>query len=136
MPRHDSGGAVTVSEKPIDPSTHPGNPVTPDVVAAQIAIEQAHVDKVYTELGKASERDSLVEAEGLARGRISRTGDVRDEEITGLFERDALVFNANRRRATLEMQYEGLVFGRLDLDDGSSDGGSSDGGPSDGADRE
>ena len=117
---------MTVSEEPIDPSTHHGNPVTPDAVAAQIAIEQAHVDKVYTELGKASERASLVEAEGLARGRISRTGDVRDEEITGLFERDALVFNANRRRATLEMQYEGLVFGRLDLD----------GGPSDGADRE
>jgi len=122
---------VTVSEKPIDPSAQPDNPATPDAVAAQIAIEQAHVDKVYTELGKASERASLVEAEGLARGRISRTGDVRDEEITGLFERDALVFNANRRRATLEMQYEGLVFGRLDLN----------GGPSaddtcDGADRE
>src|SRR5674476_1342416 len=126
VPQCDSGGAVTVSEKPIDPSTHHGNPVTPDAVAAQIAIEQDHVDKVYTELGKASERASLVEAEGLARGRISRTGDVRDEEITGLFERDALVFNANRRRATLEMQYEGLVFGRLDLD----------GDPSDGADRE
>ena len=113
---------MTVSEKPIDPSTHPGTPVTPDAVAAQIAVEQAYVDKVYTELGKATERASLVEAEGLARGRISRTGDVRDEEITGLFERDALVFNANRRRATLEMQYEGLVFGRLDLDHDTSDG--------------
>ena len=100
----------------MDPSTRPGQPVTPDAVAAQIAVEQAHVDKVYTDLGKAAERASLVEAEGLARGRISRTGDVRDEEITGLFERDALVFNANRRRTTLEMQYEGLVFGRLDLD--------------------
>ena len=108
---------MTVSEKPIDPSNgSDAAPVTPDAVAAQIAVEQAHVDKVYTELGKATERASLVEAEGLARGRISRTGDVRDEEITGLFERDALVFNANRRRTTLEMQYEGLVFGRLDLD--------------------
>ena len=113
---------MTVSEKPIDPSARPGTPVTPDAVAAQIAVEQAHVDKVYRELGKATERASLVEAEGLARGRISRTGDVRDEEITGLFERDALVFNANRRRTTLEMQYEGLVFGRLDLDHDTSDG--------------
>ena len=112
---------MTVSDKPINPSAHPGNPVTPDAVAAQIAVEQAHVDKVYTELGKATERASLVEAEGLARGRISRTGDVRDEEITGLFERDALVFNANKRRATLEMQYEGLVFGRLDLDSDGAD---------------
>ena len=113
---------MTVSEKPIDPSARPGTPLTPDAVAAQIALEQAHVDKVYRELGKATERASLVEAEGLARGRISRTGDVRDEEITGLFERDALVFNANRRRTTLEMQYEGLVFGRLDLDHDTSDG--------------
>ena len=113
---------MTVSEKPINPSTRQGAPVNPDAVAAQIAVEQAHVDKVYAELDKATERAAMVEAEGLARGRISRTGDVRDEEITGLFERDALVFNANKRRATLEMQYEGLVFGRLDLDHETSDG--------------
>ncbi|MEP7036146.1 MAG: AAA family ATPase [Actinomycetota bacterium] len=93
--------------------------MTPDALAAQIAIEQAHVDMVYAELTKATARALLVEAEGLARGRTDRTGDIRDEEITGLFERDALVFNANKRRATLETQYEGLVFGRLDLDDSS-----------------
>jgi len=113
---------VTVSDQPIDPSPRPGTPVTPDALAAQIAVEQAHVDTVYRELTKATERVSLVEAEGLARGRTDRTGDVRDEEITGLFERDALVFNANKRRATLEAQYEGLVFGRLDLDHDTSDG--------------
>jgi RecA/RadA recombinase len=120
---------VTVSDQPIDPSAatdktvpHRDTPATPDALAAEIAVEQAHVDKVYAELEKATERASLVEAEGLARGRTSRTGDVRDEEITGLFERDALVFNANRRRTTLEMQYEGLVFGRLDLDHDTSDG--------------
>jgi DNA helicase IV len=56
-----------------------------------------------------------VETEGLARGRTDRTGDIRDEEITGLFERDVLVFTANKRRTILETQYEGLVFGRLDL---------------------
>jgi len=85
-------------------------------VAREIAIEQAHVDRVYAELAKAALRAGLVEADGLARGRTDRTGDVRDEELTGLFERDALVFNAARRRTTLESQYEGLVFGRLDLD--------------------
>jgi DNA helicase IV len=94
-----------------------------DSVAAEIAIEQLVVDKVYAELTKATERAALVEAEGLARGRTDRTGDIRDEEITGLFERDALVFNANKRRAILETQYEGLVFGRLDL---GSDGDGSD----------
>ena len=90
-------------------------------VAREIAIEQAHVDLVYAELAKAQARAGLVEADGLARGRTDRTGDVRDEELTGLFERDALVFNAARRRSTLDTQYEGLVFGRLDLDHALAD---------------
>jgi DNA helicase IV len=90
-------------------------PVTQDSLAAEIAVEQKLVDKVYAELTKATERAALVEAEGLARGRTDRTGDIRDEEITGLFERDAMVFNATKRRTILETQYEGLVFGRLDL---------------------
>ena len=100
------------------PSDHPNpeSPATPDEVSTEIATEQAHVDRVYAELAKAAYRVALVEAEGLARGRTDRTGDVRDEEITGLFERDALMFSANRRRTTLETQYEGLVFGRLDLE--------------------
>ncbi len=102
---HDGGTALP----------HPGAPVTQDALAAEIAVEQRHVDTVYAELAKAAQRVSLVEAEGLARGRTDRTGDIRDEEITGLFERDALVFNANKRRTILETQYEGLVFGRLDV---------------------
>ncbi|WP_084733739.1 HelD family protein [Nostocoides jenkinsii] len=84
-------------------------------IADQIAIEQAHVDAVYAELESASERAALVAADGMARGRTDRTGDIRDEEMSGLFERDALVFNAARRQAALDTQYEGLVFGRLDL---------------------
>ncbi len=93
-----------------------GRRATSAEVAREIATEQAHVDLVYAELAKAQARAGLVEADGLARGRTDRTGDVRDEELTGLFERDALVFNAARRRSTLDTQYEGLVFGRLDLD--------------------
>ena len=88
----------------------------PDEVKREIALEQAHVERVYDELAKAGERVSLVESEGLARGRASRSGDMRDEEKAGLFERDALMFSAGKRRATLEQQFEGLVFGRLDLD--------------------
>jgi DNA helicase IV len=106
---------VSESQQLIDASPRRGARVTQDSIAAEIAVEQKHVDKVYAELTKATERVSLVEAEGLARGRTDRTGDIRDEEITGLFERDALVFNANKRRTILETQYEGLVFGRLDL---------------------
>jgi RecA/RadA recombinase len=97
-------------------SDHSTAKATTAEVAREIAVEQAHVDLVYAELLKAQTRAGLVEADGLARGRTDRTGDVRDEELTGLFERDALVFNAARRRSTLDTQYEGLVFGRLDLD--------------------
>jgi hypothetical protein len=91
---------------------------TSDLVAAEIAAEQAHVDKVYGELAKAAERVELVHAEGMARGQTDRrgTGDPREEELAGLFERDALVFTASKRRASLQHQHEGLVFGRLDLD--------------------
>ena len=91
---------------------------TRDVVAAEIAAEQAHVDRVYTELAKAAERIELVHAEGMARGQTDRqgTGDPREEELALLFERDALVFSATKRRATLQQQHEGLVFGRLDLE--------------------
>ena len=87
-----------------------------DALAGELAIEQAHVDRVYAELDKASQRARLVAVEGLARGRTERTGEARDEELTGLFDRDALVFHAARRQHALDTQYEGLVFGRLDLD--------------------
>ncbi|QFG67565.1 HelD family protein [Ornithinimicrobium pratense] len=89
-----------------------------DVVAAEIAAEQAHVDKVYAELAKAAQRVELIHAEGMARGQTDRrgTGDPREEELAGLFERDALVYTAGKRRASLEQQHEGLVFGRLDLE--------------------
>src|SRR5699024_11492525 len=46
-------------------------------------------------------------------------GGPREGELAGLFERDALVFSASRRTASLQHQHEGLVFGRLDLDHGS-----------------
>ncbi|MGO1166489.1 MAG: HelD family protein [Janibacter sp.] len=93
-----------------------------DAVAAEISIEQDHLDRVHTELAKAGKRADLVATDGMSRGRTSRTGDVRDEEMSGLFERDALVYTANRRLAHLERQYEGLVFGRLDLAEGESEG--------------
>jgi len=123
---------VSESQQRLDPSprlgassARSGAAVTQDSIAAEIAVEQKLVDRVYSELTKATERATMVETEGLARGRTDRTGDIRDEEITGLFERDALVFNANKRRTILETQYEGLVFGRLDLGpeaDGHADG--------------
>lgn len=90
--------------------------VVPDVVAEQIAIEQAHVDRVLAELEKAAGRADAVHAEGLSRGQFGRSVETGDAEGGSLFERDALVFHAARRRNVLDTQYEGLVFGRLDLD--------------------
>lgn len=96
---------------------------TSALVEREIAVEQQHVDRVYTEIAKASGRARRVAADGLARGRTERTGQAREEELTGLFERDALVFHAARRQMALDSQYEGLVFGRLDLTaNGSADG--------------
>ncbi|GAA1173992.1 AAA family ATPase [Ornithinimicrobium humiphilum] len=91
---------------------------TNDLVEAEIAAEQEHVDRVYAELAKAAQRAELVHAEGMQRGQTDRrgTGDPREEELAGLFERDALVYSASKRRASLEHQHEGLVFGRLDLE--------------------
>ena len=92
-----------------------GAPVT-DAVASEIAVEQAHVDRVHEELEKAGRRADVVQAEGLARGHIAKSAEVGMEEAAGLFERDALMFHAAKRRTALDTQYEGLVFGRLDLD--------------------
>jgi len=110
----DQAGLVTGSDS---------TKATAAQVTDEIAVEQAHVDLVYKELAKAGVRADLVEADGLARGRTDRTGEARDEELTGLFERDALVFHAARRRGVLESQYEGLVFGRLDIDHDLPEGG-------------
>ncbi|MGV1009211.1 MAG: HelD family protein [Dermatophilaceae bacterium] len=93
----------------------PEDPQAATTLAAELAAEQAYVDLVYAELAKASRRARLVAAEGHARARSERSGSVREEELTGLFERDALVFHAARRQHALDSQYEGLVFGRLDL---------------------
>lgn len=89
----------------------------------EIEAEQAYLDRVYAELDNAGRRAAMVSEDGFARTRTDRTGEVREEELTGLFERDALVYRASRRQRDLQTQYEGLVFGRLDLaEDGRFEG--------------
>ena len=78
-----------------------------DVAAREVAREQEYVDTVYAQLEKASLSAQELAKEGLERGRIGNEG--------GLVERDAMVFQAARRMATLDAAHEGLVFGRLDL---------------------
>jgi hypothetical protein len=86
---------------------------TPEI-AAEIAAEQAHVDRVYERVEEAAASASRVAKDGQMRAQADRVGQIRDEEATGLFERDVLVFAAARRIAELEAEHEGLVFGRLD----------------------
>ncbi len=81
--------------------------MTSDVAAREAASEQEYVDTVYAQLDKAALSAQELAKEGLARGRIGNEG--------GLVERDAMVFQAARRMATLDAAHEGLVFGRLDM---------------------
>ena len=69
-----------------------------DDVAREIAVEQAHVDRVHAELEKAGLRADSVQAEGLARSQFGRLVEVGDAEGAALFERDALMFHAAKRR--------------------------------------
>jgi len=73
----------------------------------EIATEQRHVDRVYTQLARVRETVARMEASGY---RLSGAG------VPGsLVDRDAMVFHAARQRSILDSEHEGLVFGRLDL---------------------
>ncbi|HET8560555.1 MAG TPA: AAA family ATPase [Marmoricola sp.] len=78
-----------------------------DVAAREIASEQDYVDHVYRQLEASARSAQALAKEGLDRGRLGHEG--------GLVERDAMVYQAARRIATLDAAHEGLVFGRLDM---------------------
>jgi hypothetical protein len=76
----------------------------------QIAVEQHVVDKVYERLEVMRDQARVLKEEGHSR---ATTG-----PRTGLVERDAMVLGAAARLSDLDSQEEGVVFGRLDFDDG------------------
>ncbi len=78
-----------------------------EVLRAELAAEQAFVDRVYVQLEKSARNAQALAREGHGRGALGHEG--------GLVERDAMVFQAARRIAQLDAAHEGLVFGRLDL---------------------
>ncbi|WP_309222776.1 UvrD-helicase domain-containing protein [Micromonospora sp. CP22] len=78
----------------------------------QLAIEQQVVDRVYARLEVMRAQARELESKG--RGRASAG------PSTGLVERDAMVLRAATRLSDLDGQEEGLVFGRLDFDDGDT----------------
>ena len=89
-----------------------------DPVAAELAIEQAHVDLVYARLGEATRAAQQVAHAGRSLYRSDRGSYVREEDGTGLYERDVFAYQAAKRLAVLDAEHEGLVFGRLDRTDG------------------
>ncbi len=90
----------------------------PSALERELAIEQAHVDLVYKHLKKATKSAKKVASEGQKIYRSDRQTWMREEDGTALFERDAFAFQAARRLAELDAEHEGLVFGRLDHNDG------------------
>ncbi len=89
-------------------------------VDRELAIEQAHVDLVYTRLAEATRSAQHVASEGRALFQSDRTDFVREEDGTGLYERDVFAFQAAKRLAVLDAEHDGLVFGRLDRTDGDT----------------
>ena len=81
------------------------------VLQQEIAGEQQHVDRVYTRLAELRRAASRAEKDGYQMAGVGTYG--------ALVERDAMVFHAARRRHALDTEYEGLVFGRLDLTSGA-----------------
>lgn len=81
---------------------------------AEIAVEQRHVDRVYTRLAEVrSETEEMRD-----RGYQLAHGADREaifEQAQMLIERDVMVQYANKVLQALDAEHEGLVFGRLDL---------------------
>ena len=88
-----------------------------ELLARELAAEQAHVDTVYSQLAQATASARTVAETGRRIYESDRGTWVREEDGTALFERDAFAFQAARRLSVLDAEHEGLVFGRLDLDD-------------------
>ena len=86
-------------------------------VEREIAVEQAHVDLVYRRLAEATRSAQQVASEGRALFQSDRSSFVREEDGTGLYERDVFAFQAAKRLAVLDAEHDGLVFGRLDRTD-------------------
>jgi hypothetical protein len=84
----------------------------PDVRTQEIAAEQRVVDRVYRRVEEMRSQANAIAGEGHRRAA--------GRSVTGLVERDAMVYRAATRLRTLDAESEGLVFGRLDFDDGET----------------
>ncbi|WP_425438595.1 HelD family protein [Raineyella antarctica] len=90
-------------------------------MSRELALEQAHVDKVYERLAVATKEAQRAAQSGASHYRSDRGDYLREEDMTSVYERDVFAYQAAKRLAILEAEHEGLVFGRLDLTDGDTD---------------
>jgi DNA helicase IV len=88
-------------------NAHPSNPTAAE---QELAVEQKHVERVHDRLEVMRDQARAYEAEGHRRAQFGHEG--------GLVERDVIVYQAAVWMRKLDSQEEGLVFGRLDFEDG------------------
>jgi hypothetical protein len=84
----------------------------PDARTQEIAAEQQVVDRVYERLEGMRAQAKALAGEGHGRAAAG--------SLTGLVERDAMVHRAAAQLRAVDAEAEGLVFGRLDFDDGEA----------------
>jgi DNA helicase IV len=106
--------------EPSSGSVTNASPSASTTLERELAAEQAHVDLVYERLAEATRSAQQVARAGLSLYQSDRNSYVREEDSTGLYERDVFAFQAARRLAVLDAEQEGLVFGRLDRTDGEA----------------
>ena len=82
----------------------------PDARTQEITAEQQVVNRVYERLEVMRGQAQALAGEGHGRAAAG--------PVTGLVERDAMVHRAAAQLRSLDAEAEGLVFGRLDFDDG------------------
>jgi hypothetical protein len=70
----------------------------------ELAAEQAHVDRVYARLAEATRSAQQVAREGFSLYQSDRNSYVREEDGTGLYERDVFAYQAARRLAVLDAE--------------------------------
>jgi DNA helicase IV len=107
---------LSSAHRETDPDEQPEH--DDDLVQRELAVEQAHVDLVYARLAEATRTAQQVASAGRSLFQSDRGSYVREEDGTGLYERDVFAFQAAKRLAVLDGEHEGLVFGRLDRTDG------------------
>ncbi|HET9143444.1 MAG TPA: ATP-dependent DNA helicase, partial [Actinophytocola sp.] len=85
----------------------------------EIEAEQAHIDLVYARVDemRVEAQEMRDRGDRLAHGARN---EAVFEQAAMLFERDVMVYHANQILRSLDAEHEGLVFGRLDFDDGET----------------